>query len=64
MVGQLFVLDFPTVVDKMLVLWFCLAGFVGTALASPSGGVSKRSTVGDILKDIEGAITCAGCEVS
>lgn len=43
--------------------WICALGLLGAALASPGQDLSKRSTVGHILKDIENAVTCAGCEV-
>lgn len=44
--------------------WIYLAGLLGGALASPSKSLAKRSTVSDILTDIEDAVTCTACEVS
>jgi C4-dicarboxylate-specific signal transduction histidine kinase len=44
--------------------WVYLAGLLGGALASPSQSIAKRSTVSEILTDIEDAVTCTACEVS
>ena len=44
--------------------WFAFASLVGAAFAVPSKSLAKRTTVSEILTDIEDAVTCAGCEVS
>lgn len=43
--------------------WVYLAALLGGALATPSKSLARRSTVGDILTDIEDAVTCTACEV-
>lgn len=41
----------------------CFGALAGVALASTETGIAKRSTVSEILTDIEDAATCAACEV-
>jgi sphingomyelin phosphodiesterase len=55
---------FIVLIIMYLLRWVYLASLLGGALASPSKSLAKRSTVSDILADIENAVTCSACEVS
>lgn len=44
--------------------WIGFASLLGATFASPDRALAKRSTVSDILTDIENTVTCAGCEVN
>ncbi|KAJ5089429.1 hypothetical protein N7532_008113 [Penicillium argentinense] len=46
----------------LLLRWITAAGLLGVAFASPEGELVKKSTVSDILSDIENAFTCGACE--
>ena len=39
--------------------WIALAGLFGAAVASPGKSLAKRTTVEEVLSDIEDAVTCA-----
>jgi sphingomyelin phosphodiesterase len=43
--------------------WVYLAGLLGGAIANPGKSLAKRTTVSEILTDIEDAVTCTACEV-
>lgn len=43
--------------------WIAFVGLLGAAVASPDKSLAKRTTVEEVLADIEDATTCAACEV-
>jgi sphingomyelin phosphodiesterase len=44
--------------------WLAFAGLLSGAVASPGKSLAKRTTVSEILTDIEDATTCTACEVN
>jgi hypothetical protein len=44
--------------------WISFAGLLGAVVASPDKSLAKRTTVEEVLTDIEDTTTCAACEVS
>lgn len=48
----------------LLYRWIAAASLLGSSFAfSDAGELVKKSTVSDILSDIENAVTCGSCEV-